>query len=171
MHKKGVPEWMSSSLWSSLSPRSKPHGDPLARSATNSSTDTPRPSPPCSAPPPLCPPPVLEPPPTRSEIRVTGGDPTPSAVAEEEISRQSQLLAEVRCDHRPVNLPYLFFVCDILDFVFWLAIEEGYKFGETEETGVSRYSRWRWDSIDSVEGDFVTNLVLLLNVAQSLNLW
>lgn len=50
----------------------------------------------------------------------------------------------------------------------WLALEEGDKFGGSEEIGVSGNPRRGRDSIDSVEGNCGANLFLLLNFGSKL---
>lgn len=107
MGKKGVPEWLNSSLWSSGPSSTSAVGDQhVARYAAKPSAETPKPEVPARlAPPPVpvipsappAPPPRLEPPAEvpRPETRDAGYDPSPSRFSQEDVSRQSQLLAEV----------------------------------------------------------------------------
>ncbi|KAI0494858.1 hypothetical protein KFK09_025004 [Dendrobium nobile] len=96
MGKKGVPEWLNSSLWSSkpytdcppiyASEPAKPESPPRQRSP-------PPPQPPPPQPPPS--PPKLEPPASFQ------GDPGSPKFSPEEISRQSQILSELLLQYLP----------------------------------------------------------------------
>ncbi|XP_009385492.2 TBC domain-containing protein C1952.17c [Musa acuminata AAA Group] len=95
MGKKGVPEWLNSSLWSSSSASAAPC--PVDRFPR--SPPAPMPEAPTRAPIPEPPPPSRPPPAPVEAPRPSSGtppeDPSPSRLAQEEVSRQSQLLAEI----------------------------------------------------------------------------
>lgn len=96
LKKKGVPEWLNSSLWNSNpSPQDEQR---LLRYAPKPETlATPRPSPPPPPPPQTQPKHEQDPPKAQSdEEHPTVHDPKSTTVSSEEISRQTQLLAEVR---------------------------------------------------------------------------
>ncbi|XP_042395474.1 TBC1 domain family member 13-like isoform X3 [Zingiber officinale] len=105
MGKKGVPEWLNSSIWSSStsssaatvaaashpadrSPRSlpPPKHEPPVQAVIPEPPPSPRPAPPP-------PPPPREAP--RPSSGTLSGDPNPSRLSEEDVSRQSQLLSEL----------------------------------------------------------------------------
>lgn len=102
MGKKGVPEWLNSSIWSSSSSSSA--ATVAAASASHPadrlprSLPLPKPEPPVQA---VIPPPPPRPasPPRREAPRLSSGtlpgDPNPARLSEEDVSRQSQLLSEV----------------------------------------------------------------------------
>lgn len=104
MGPKGIPDWLNSSLWSS-NPTSYP-GYRFRGSSPEASTESLKPEAPTRAPVPE-PPPARRSPPRpqrpqpaeapKPEAASPAGDPSPSLrFSPEEISRQSQLLAEVR---------------------------------------------------------------------------
>eukprot|EP00262_Sarcandra_glabra_P008538 TRINITY_DN22067_c0_g1_i1.p1 TRINITY_DN22067_c0_g1~~TRINITY_DN22067_c0_g1_i1.p1 ORF type:complete len:434 (+),score=52.56 TRINITY_DN22067_c0_g1_i1:112-1413(+) len=95
MGKKGVPEWLNSSLWSS---NPSPDDDRLHRYATKPSTETQKPNETLVPEPP---PETLEEPP-KHETLDRADDPSSTSVSAEDISRQAQLLAEL--SRKVVNL-------------------------------------------------------------------
>ncbi|XP_042422305.1 TBC1 domain family member 13-like isoform X2 [Zingiber officinale] len=108
MGKKGVPEWLNSSLWSSPSSAAATVAaashpvDRLPRSSP-----LPKPEPPMRAtiaeprPPPRPTPPLAEAP--RLSTETLPDDPEPSRLSEEDVSRQSHLLAELLLGYLPKN--------------------------------------------------------------------
>ncbi|KAG6508609.1 hypothetical protein ZIOFF_033985 [Zingiber officinale] len=105
MGKKGVPEWLNSSIWSSSTSSSAATVAAASHPADRSprSLPPPKPEPPVQAvipePPPSPRPAPPPPPPPREAPRPSSGtlsgDPNPSRLSEEDVSRQSQLLSEV----------------------------------------------------------------------------
>ncbi|XP_042390756.1 TBC1 domain family member 13-like isoform X1 [Zingiber officinale] len=105
MGKKGVPEWLNSSIWSSSTSSSAATVAAASHPADRSprSLPPPKPEPPVQAvipePPPSPRPAPPPPPPPREAPRPSSGtlsgDPNPSRLSEEDVSRQSQLLSEL----------------------------------------------------------------------------